>query len=79
MTASATATNTQSSPPQLVDKNWLEAHAIPYTNAHLLRLEKEKAFPARVRLGHRHVAWLRTEVEQFLADRIASRDRGVSA
>ena len=47
---------------------------VPYTPQHILRLEKRGLFPRRVRLGANRVGWLLTEIEQWVATRVAERD-----
>ena len=44
-----------------------------YSFAHIDRLEKQGLFPKRVRLGFR-VAWVESEIEQWIQDRINERD-----
>ena len=46
---------------------------VPYTPQHILRLEKMGKFPKRVRVGENRVAWLLTEVERWIAVRVAQR------
>ncbi len=48
---------------------------VPYTPQHILRLEKRGLFPRRLQIGANRVAWLLPEIEQWLAVRIAKRDR----
>jgi len=43
---------------------------VPYSRAHLYRLEDQGEFPKRRRIGPNRIAWLRTEVEQWLAERV---------
>ena len=43
---------------------------VPYSRAHLYRLEEQGEFPKRRRIGPNRVAWIRTEVEQWLAKRM---------
>lgn len=45
-----------------------------YSRAHLDRLEADGRFPKRVRLGQARVAWVESEVEDWIAERIAERD-----
>jgi prophage regulatory protein len=47
---------------------------VPYTPQHILRLEKDGKFPRRVQLGANRVAWLLSEVEAWVATRVAERD-----
>ena len=43
---------------------------VPYSRAHLYRLEDQGEFPKRKRIGANRVAWVRAEIEQWLADRM---------
>ena len=43
---------------------------VPYSRAHLYRLEEQGAFPKRKRIGANRIAWVRDEVERLLADRM---------
>ena len=43
---------------------------VPYSRAHLYRLESQGEFPKRRRIGPNRIAWVRTEVEQWLAQRM---------
>ena len=47
---------------------------IPYSPQHIARLEAAGKFPKRVRLGQCRVAWLLSEVEQWITDRLVERD-----
>ena len=44
-----------------------------YSASHIWRLEQAGLFPKRVRLGGNRVAWLQSEVESWVNDKIASR------
>jgi prophage regulatory protein len=44
-----------------------------YSAQHLRRLEENGEFPRRVRIGKNRIAWLRSEVEQWLDDRLGGR------
>ena len=46
---------------------------VPLSPNHLRRLEAQGDFPRRVRIGANRIAWLRDEVEQWLADRVGAR------
>jgi prophage regulatory protein len=39
---------------------------VPYSRAHLYRLEDQGLFPRRKKIGPNRVAWLRTEVDEWL-------------
>lgn len=61
-------------PTKLITKKQLRA-MVPYTPQHILRLEKKGKFPKRIRVGENRVAWLLSDIEKFIADRVAARDR----
>jgi prophage regulatory protein len=46
-----------------------------YSPPHIARLELAGKFPKRVRLGQSRVGWVEQEVLDWLAQRIAERDR----
>ena len=46
---------------------------VPFSPNHLRCLEAQGDFPRRVRIGANRIAWLRDEVEQWLADRVGAR------
>jgi len=46
-----------------------------YSRAHLDRLEADGRFPVRVRLGQARVAWVEEEVNEWIAARVAERNR----
>jgi prophage regulatory protein len=55
---------------KLVSKKELKSiYGIPYSFAHIARLEKVEEFPIRVRLGACRVAWYADEVETWIAER----------
>ena len=39
---------------------------VPYTPQHILRLEKKKKFPERIKVGERRVGWWLHEVMAWL-------------
>jgi len=43
---------------------------VPYSRAHLYRLEGQGGFPKRKRIGANRIAWVRSEIEQWLAERM---------
>ena len=47
---------------------------VPFSRQHILRLEKRGRFPRRIRLGENRVAWLRSEIEEWIAARVAERN-----
>jgi prophage regulatory protein len=60
-------------PTRLITRRELRT-MVPFTPQHILRLEKKGKFPRRVRLGENRVAWLLTEIETWIAERMAERD-----
>jgi prophage regulatory protein len=64
---------------QLVSKKELRTVCgIPYTSQHIARLESAGQFPKRVQLGPNRVAWLLSEVNHWVSERIALRDASVT-
>lgn len=43
---------------------------VPYSRAHLYRLEDQGKFPKRKRIGANRIAWKRAEVEEWLSTRM---------
>ena len=43
---------------------------VPYSRAHLYRLEDQGEFPKRKRIGANRIAWVRDEVGRWLEDRM---------
>lgn len=46
-----------------------------YSPQHIARLEKAGQFPKRVPLGPNRVGWVEEEIDKWIEDRIAERDR----
>ena len=49
---------------------------VGYSPAHIDRLEAAGLFPKRVKLGPGAVAWLESEVDDWIRARVAERDEG---
>ena len=47
---------------------------VPYSGTHIYRLVKRGLFPNQVRIGANRVGWLESEVEEWLASKIATRN-----
>jgi prophage regulatory protein len=61
-------------PNKLLDFKDLKAtRGIHFSRTHLARLENEHKFPIRVQLGAKRIAWVLTEVDEWLAAKIAKR------
>lgn len=58
----------------LVTKKDLKALGIPYSFAHIARLESKGLFPKRVKLGACRVAWQMNEILNWIEERVAIRD-----
>ena len=59
---------------KLVSKKELKSvYGVPYSFAHIARLEVTGQFPKRVRLGACRVAWIAEEVDEWIEERIANR------
>ena len=64
---------------KLVSKKELRSLCgIPYSPQHIARLEAAGQFPKRIRLGQNRVAWLLSEVEGWLDERIAKREASLN-
>jgi prophage regulatory protein len=60
---------------QVVSKKELKTVCgIPYSPQHIARLEAAGRFPKRIPLGQNRVAWLLSEIDEWLNARIALRD-----
>lgn len=51
--------------PKLITAKELYA-MIPYSSVHIWRLEKKGEFPRRINLGRNRIAWLETEIAEWL-------------
>ena len=60
---------------KLVSKKELKSlYGVPYSFAHIARLEVTGQFPKRIKLGACRVAWLAEEVQNWIDERVANRD-----
>ena len=62
-----------SNPKRLIDKKEL-TKLVKYSPQHIARLEKAGQFPKRLQLGQNRVAWMLSEVEAWIEERLAKRD-----
>jgi prophage regulatory protein len=46
---------------------------IPFTRRHIDRLEDNGDFPVRVAIGQHRVAWVESEIDAHMAERLAAR------
>ncbi len=47
---------------------------VGYSPMHIWRLEKAGRFPRRIKLGPNSVGWLASEIDDWIAARVAERD-----
>jgi prophage regulatory protein len=60
---------------KLVSKKELKiVFGVPYSFAHIARLEAAGEFPNRIKLGACRVAWLSDEVQGWIDERVAQRN-----
>ena len=62
-----------SQPDRILDRA-KRRERVPYSDMHILRLEKEGKFPKRIQLGPNRVGWLDSEIDQWIEERVAERD-----
>lgn len=60
-------------PKQLIDKKEL-VNLVKYSAQHIARLEKAGSFPKRIKLGQNRVAWLLSEIEDWIDVRLERRE-----
>jgi len=58
---------------RLLSRKDLKSRGIDYSNVHLLRLEAEGKFPKRLYLSPARVAWVASEIDEYLTRCIAAR------
>ena len=47
---------------------------VGYSRMHIFRLEKAGKFPRPVPLGEKSVGWLESEIQNWIAERVAERE-----
>jgi prophage regulatory protein len=57
----------------------LKARGISYSKVHLWRLERAQKFPKRVALSQSRHGWLETEIDAWIATRVAARHSAEAA
>ncbi|HKB91871.1 MAG TPA: AlpA family phage regulatory protein [Opitutaceae bacterium] len=61
-------------PTKLLDfKELKSTRGITFGRTHLGRLEIEGKFPKRVQLGEKRIGWVMTEIDEWLAQKLANR------
>lgn len=63
----------------LIAYEGLGPKGIAYSKVQLWRLERAGKFPQRVRLSAQRVAWIESEIDQWIAARIAARRQPIAA
>lgn len=59
---------------KLLDRNALREKGINYSAVQLWRLCKEGKFPKPIKLGEARNAWVESEIDDFIARKVAARD-----
>jgi predicted DNA-binding transcriptional regulator AlpA len=59
--------------PEFLKLADLKAAGIEFASNHLKRLEEQGEFPKRIQLSANKPRWIKSEVEKFVADKIAHR------
>jgi prophage regulatory protein len=47
---------------------------ISYSKVQLWRLERQKRFPKRIRVGPQRYGWIESEIDQWITEKIHARD-----
>lgn len=64
---------------QLITYEGLGPKGIAYSKVQLWRLERAGKFPQRVRLSSQRVAWVESEIDEWIAARITARRQPIAA
>jgi len=59
--------------PQLIPYDALKLKGITLSKVQIWRLERDGTFPQRVQVSAARVAWVESEIDQWIEARIASR------
>ena len=59
---------------RLIPYDALADRGIPYSKIQIWRLERDGRFPRRVSVGPQRYAWIETEIDQYIAERVRMRD-----
>jgi prophage regulatory protein len=59
---------------RLIPYDALADRGIPYSKIQIWRLERDGRFPRRVSVGPQRYAWIETELDQYIAERVRLRD-----
>jgi len=58
---------------KLLDFDGLAEKGIKFSDTHIWRLVRDGDFPKPVKIGNRN-HWVETEIDQYIADKLARRD-----
>ena len=64
---------------RIINSSGLREKGIPFSLPHIWRLEKVQKFPRRIKLGENRIGWVEAEIDEWLAAKIAERDREAEA
>ncbi|WP_247362762.1 MULTISPECIES: AlpA family phage regulatory protein [unclassified Bradyrhizobium] len=64
---------------QLIAYEALAPKGIVYSKVQLWRLERAAKFPKRVKLSAQRVAWIESEIDEWIGERIAARRQPMAA
>ena len=64
---------------RLLDYQALRERGIPWSRVHIARLEAAKKFPLHIDLGANSIAWFEDEIDAFLEEKVAERERRKTA
>lgn len=59
----------------LLSNDDLRARGITLSRVQLWRLERAGKFPKRVRVSPNRIAWLESEIDEYIAERAAEREQ----
>lgn len=60
---------------RILDRKALREKGVPFSNVHLLRLEKAGKFPRRFSLTENRVGWLEGDIDGWIEERASSRHK----
>jgi prophage regulatory protein len=60
---------------RLLDYQALRERGIPWSRVHVGRLEAAGKFPLHIDVGENSIAWFEDEIDSFLEEKAAARDR----
>ena len=63
---------------RLISYDDLRPKGIPYSKVQIWRLERDGRFPKRVSVGPQRYAWIQSEIDQYIAERIRARDEAAA-